>query len=126
MEPPLSLDGDSLAAAKGHGYVTSSTLTQQELEHIVGALSPMWFAPARNATKRTTSRCSATPPAALCRCPSGRTGSGQQRWLPYLFGVTGSGTSTRLLKPAPVVLERWFPECGNRPSICPAFVSYAG
>ncbi|KAL1466245.1 hypothetical protein MTO96_026815 [Rhipicephalus appendiculatus] len=64
--------------------------------------------------------------AALCRCPAGRAGSGQQRWFPYLLSVTWRGSSTRLLKPAATVLEQCSPQCGNRASIRAACVSRVG
>ncbi|KAL1466248.1 hypothetical protein MTO96_026818 [Rhipicephalus appendiculatus] len=62
---------------------------------------------------RTTER------AALCRCPSGRTGCNRQRWWPCFFSVTRSGTSTRLLQPATIILEQGLPEGGTVPAVVP-------
>ncbi|KAL1446294.1 hypothetical protein MTO96_044622, partial [Rhipicephalus appendiculatus] len=60
--PPLPFSGDSLPRAKGNSYVTSSTPTQQELEHIVGALCQQSFVPAANAPEQTAARWNAAPP----------------------------------------------------------------
>ncbi|KAL1418492.1 hypothetical protein MTO96_025876 [Rhipicephalus appendiculatus] len=62
QEAPLSFADGSLPTAKGDGQFTSSTPTQQVLEHIVGAFCHLRLVLAANASDRAATRCSASPP----------------------------------------------------------------